>query len=344
MKRDHHLRGSTHVPLLLVAAALGATLFVSGAIAQTAIEDVPPPVDDDESGSEVPPPEAVPPTNAPSQSTFEEYLAPYGTWVDTPDQGRVWSPSGTGPNWQPYTDGRWVDTEWGWSFASTVPWGWAVFHYGRWGFGPRLGWYWVPDFVWGPAWVSWRYSPGFICWSPFAPTGFGFGRHWPGWVVLPAQHFRRPVGRHLYPQAQAAPILHSARPVGSIGSRRVHGGFGTQSAFPGGGNFRGGGRTFGGSGTFHRATPPGGRGIHRSLFRGFGPFPQGNAFHSTKPFQRSNVYSGRAYRSGTEYPGNRAFHGGSTLRGGGNVGGGARAFSGAVFSRGQASGGFARRR
>jgi hypothetical protein len=35
-----------------------------------------------------------------------------------------------------------VLTDWGWSFVAGVPWG-LVFHYGRWGWGADLGWYWV---------------------------------------------------------------------------------------------------------------------------------------------------------------------------------------------------------
>src|SRR6266851_593030 len=67
-------------------------------------------------------------TQTPDETTFEEGLSAYGRWVDTTEYGRVWVPSETGPDWQAYSDGRWVDTDWGWSFASSVPWGWAVFH------------------------------------------------------------------------------------------------------------------------------------------------------------------------------------------------------------------------
>src|SRR4029077_19691591 len=58
-------------------------------------------------------------------------------------------------------------------------WGWAPFHYGRWFNHGSFGWCWAPDTVWGPSWVSWRYSSGYCGWAPLPPTacftpGFGF--------------------------------------------------------------------------------------------------------------------------------------------------------------------------
>jgi hypothetical protein len=209
--RDSRFAAALFVTALLVTNAAAAQTYGPGTVA-------PPVPDDDEGQPGTPPADALPPPQAPDENAFEQGLSPYGQWVDTPEYGRVWVPSDVGPDWQPYTDGRWVDTQWGWSFASTVPWGWAAFHYGRWGFGPRLGWFWVPGFVWAPAWVSWRYFPGFVCWSPFAPDGFAFARPWPGWVVLPGVHFTHPIGRFRIPRMRAAPILHAARPVPAIAS------------------------------------------------------------------------------------------------------------------------------
>src|SRR5262249_20259580 len=40
----------------------------------------------------------------------------------------------------------------------------------------RLGWCWAPDRVWGPSWVSWRYTDGYCGWAPLPPgTGFTAG-------------------------------------------------------------------------------------------------------------------------------------------------------------------------
>ena len=38
----------------------------------------------------------------------------------------------------------------------------------RWSPDP-LRWVWVPDDVWGPAWVSWRYGDDYVGWAPLPP-------------------------------------------------------------------------------------------------------------------------------------------------------------------------------
>src|SRR5216683_1889338 len=292
-------RASALVFAALLAGGAAAILFTNVAMAQTVGGDTIPPLpDDDEQGEPgVTPPEALPPTQTPDETTFEEGLSPYGRWVDSPEYGRVWVPSDTGPDWQPYTDGRWVDTDLGWSFASSVPWGWAVFHYGRWGFGLGLGWFWVPGFVWAPAWVSWRYYPGFVCWSPFAPRGFVFGSHWPGWIVLPARHFTHPIARFVVPRAHAAPIIRAANPVVSIASSRAHGNFPGVRTFRGGGNVRGSPALQGG-GTIH-----GGRAFHRSTFRTGGAFRRGENFVGRGTSRGAGTFRGWPLGGGRSFAG-----------------------------------------
>jgi hypothetical protein len=69
-----------------------------------------------------------------------------------------------------------VTTDYGWTWASNEPFGWATYHYGRWAWDPRLGWLWVPGTVWGPAWVSWQYGGGYVGWAPLPPAvGFEIG-------------------------------------------------------------------------------------------------------------------------------------------------------------------------
>ena len=107
---------------------------------------------------------------------FYEPLATHGNWVTVPEHGRVWVPRGMRAGWRPYTDGRWVYTDYGWTWVSDHEWGWAPFHYGRWDYTNNYGWYWVPDRVWSPAWVSWRHSPGWVGWAPLPPrVGFSIG-------------------------------------------------------------------------------------------------------------------------------------------------------------------------
>lgn len=116
-----------------------------------------------------------------SVSYFYDSLAPYGSWVDVDGYGRCWQPTVVvlNPGWRPYCDrGSWVYTDCGWYWVSEYSWGWAPFHYGRWFRHARLGWCWSPDNVWGPSWVSWRYSDDHCGWAPLPPracyTSSGF--------------------------------------------------------------------------------------------------------------------------------------------------------------------------
>ena len=144
-----------------------------------------------------PPPETAPATPPPAVETpppvyvsspppevtyFYDDLSPYGTWVELDGYGWCWQPRVVVINhgWRPYCDaGYWVYSDAGWYWQSTYSWGWAPFHYGRWELHPRCGWVWLPDRVWGPAWVVWR-SEGDNCgWAPLPPhaefvAGFGW--------------------------------------------------------------------------------------------------------------------------------------------------------------------------
>src|SRR3954466_2387579 len=117
---------------------------------------------------------------------FYERLSPYGYWTEVADYGRVWVRY-VHAGWRPYYFGRWVLTDWGWTFVSDDPWGWAGYHYGRWNWGVGVGWYWIPGRVWGPAWVSWRYGGGYAAWCPLGPPGVYFGYRHPAWVAVPEQ-------------------------------------------------------------------------------------------------------------------------------------------------------------
>ena len=101
---------------------------------------------------------------------FYNQLSPYGTWIDYPDYGYVWSPN-TGPDFRPYaTNGHWVYTDYGWTWYSDYDWGWATFHYGRWFYEDGYGWLWKPGKEWAPAWVTWGQSGDYYGWAPIAPN------------------------------------------------------------------------------------------------------------------------------------------------------------------------------
>jgi hypothetical protein len=104
-----------------------------------------------------------------SFQVFYDELGPYGQWVEDPAYGYIWFPD-VGSDFMPYsTNGYWIWTDYGWTWASYYNWGWAPFHYGRWNYVDYYGWTWVPGEEWGPAWVAWRDSPGYYGWAPLTP-------------------------------------------------------------------------------------------------------------------------------------------------------------------------------
>jgi len=99
---------------------------------------------------------------------FYTSLQPYGEWIDV-DGLTVWRPKAVQMDWRPYSIGRWSWTKYGWYWDSYEPFGWAVYHYGRWYYDNYYGWLWMPDYEWGPAWVEWRYDDYYIGWAPLPP-------------------------------------------------------------------------------------------------------------------------------------------------------------------------------
>ena len=111
---------------------------------------------------------------------FYSELEPYGTWIELNDGLVVWRPLHLSPGWAPYRYGYWVWTNDGWYWHSDDPFGYIVFHYGRWYYDDYYGWLWVPDDRWAPAWVEWRYDDDYIGWAPLPPYAsfsIDFGIH-----------------------------------------------------------------------------------------------------------------------------------------------------------------------
>src|SRR5689334_12375662 len=58
------------------------------------------------------------------ESLFYSELSPYGRWIQRGSYGWVWEPTRVEVGWRPYTRGRWVQSDYGWTWLSDEPWGW----------------------------------------------------------------------------------------------------------------------------------------------------------------------------------------------------------------------------
>jgi hypothetical protein len=165
---------------------------------------------------------------------FYSNLAPYGYWVNRPSYGWAFVPRHIRHGWRPYSAGRWVYTDYGWTWVSSEPFGWATYHYGRWDLDPDYGWSWIPGTDWGPAWVSWQEGDGYCGWAPLPPAvgwsaGVGFGGFNlgvgidPGWYsFVPERSFLAVnVGGYIVPPYRNVEIFRNTT---NITNYRVDGG------------------------------------------------------------------------------------------------------------------------
>ena len=102
------------------------------------------------------------------QMVGSDQLSQYGTWQYTPSWGYAWFPAAVAPGWAPYSYGNWIwVSPWGWTWDDDEPWGFAPFHYGRWGYW-HDSWCWIP----GPRYDRPIYAPALVGWVG--------GRDWGG--------------------------------------------------------------------------------------------------------------------------------------------------------------------
>src|SRR5499427_864354 len=122
-------------------------------------------------------------SSVPSVDVFYNDLQPYGSWYQDPTYGWVFAPPS--PNYLPYSNGHWAYTDYGNTWVSADPFGWATDHYGRWVWANR--WVWRPDTTWGPAWVQWRQGDGYVGW---APAGYSDDAYFPEdhWRIVPVTY------------------------------------------------------------------------------------------------------------------------------------------------------------
>ena len=157
---------------------------------------------------------------------FHTALSPYGEWLELEAGFHVWKPRHLHAGWRPYLYGRWAWTDYGWYWVSSEPFGWAVFHYGRWFYDDYYGWVWVPDRIWGPSWVEWRYDDDYIGWAPLPPyasfsfsIGIRFTTHWMApvqyWSFVRHRHFTSPnVLREVVPVDYTRRLIRTTRSAG----------------------------------------------------------------------------------------------------------------------------------
>jgi hypothetical protein len=156
-------------------------------------------------------------------SFFFDELSPHGDWVSAENYGRCWHPRGLHRDWQPYLNGEWVYTDWGWTWVSYDPWGGDTYHYGTWAFSRAYGWIWIPGTIWAPAWVTWYVGDDNIGWAPVPPS-FSIGASGysgspitvsrSSYVFVPATQFAGVnAGTVRVPVAQNVQLIARTKPV-----------------------------------------------------------------------------------------------------------------------------------
>ncbi len=110
-----------------------------------------------------------------------------GRWERVQYEGeyrQLWRPTRVGPEWAPYTNGRWTTYYGDQCWVPSEPFGYTTHHYGSWVFIDSCRcWYWAPPVVtpivvarpwtvgygWYPGRVSWIYGADNVGWVPLAP-------------------------------------------------------------------------------------------------------------------------------------------------------------------------------
>ena len=89
-----------------------------------------------------------------------QLINPYGLWSKIGDK---WAFTPT-DHLAPYTDGRWIYTEYGWYWKGAKPHSWLTEHYGYWKRSANKVWSWFPGPDWLPEIVEIRASSKYIGW------------------------------------------------------------------------------------------------------------------------------------------------------------------------------------
>ena len=154
---------------------------------------------------------------------FANSLDGHGNWVNVVNVGWCWRPSIAVAGWRPYWRGHWGAYRGGMTWVSYDPFGFVTHHYGRWGWSPMYGWYWIPGVFYSPAWVAWNLIDGFFGWAPLGyynrPIHWGYyGWNRDLWNVV---HVRDIHARNLGNRTIGARDIGGRFPSGPTGNRSL---------------------------------------------------------------------------------------------------------------------------
>jgi hypothetical protein len=103
-----------------------------------------------------------------------------GEWLWHDLYGYVWRPylndqRYPGGTWQPYIWGNWAEYDGRLFWVPGEPWGWVPYHLGIWMWDKNRGWLWLPGSMFAPAWVTWDFYFGNLCWRPWQMFDWMYG-------------------------------------------------------------------------------------------------------------------------------------------------------------------------
>ncbi|MCE0522199.1 MAG: hypothetical protein LV480_04740 [Methylacidiphilales bacterium] len=114
--------------------------------------------------------------------TALQILNSYGTWSKI-DGKWAYTPR---DHMAPYTNGRWIYTDYGWYWKGSLPHSWMTEHYGYWKRGPDKVWSWYPGPFWLPQTVEIRATATYIGWRSGEVDDEG------GFVEAPVDRYSKP--------------------------------------------------------------------------------------------------------------------------------------------------------
>ena len=140
--------------------------------------------------------------------TVLQVLNTHGTWSKVGDSW-AYTPL---DHEAPYTDGRWIYTEFGWCWKGNLPHSWVTEHYGYWKRGADKLWSWYPGPYWLPETVEIRATATHIGWRSAAVDRDGNFQEEPAdryaktdeWTFVSNAQFANPITPDIIAKPDAA--------------------------------------------------------------------------------------------------------------------------------------------